>query len=40
MTPRETADLVAAWNEAQSEAAGEVAPPTEDEYEELLKRYG
>lgn len=40
MTPRETAELIEAWNAAQSEASGKVAPPTIDEYEALVARYG
>lgn len=38
MTPAETDVLIAAWNEAQ--AGDEVAPPTDDEYEDLVRRYG
>lgn len=38
MTPEETIALLSGWNEAQ--AGDAVAPPTEDEYEDLVKRYG
>lgn len=38
MTPFETFELVEAWNEAN--AGDEVAPPTADEYDDLVRRYG
>lgn len=38
LTPAETVLLIEAWNEAQ--AGDAVQPPTEDEYEQLVKRYG
>jgi len=38
MTPEETDLLIAGWNEAQ--AGDKVQPPTDEEYEELVKRYG
>ncbi|WP_353475514.1 hypothetical protein PVT71_18280 [Salipiger sp. H15] len=40
LTPQETSLLIEAWNQAQQDASGEVAPPSVDEYEELVKRYG
>jgi len=40
MTPEETDLLIAGWNEAQASASGEVAAPTDDEYESLVARYG
>ena len=38
MTPRDTALLVEAWNEAQQ--GDSVAPPTPEEHAELMSRYG
>ena len=40
MTPRETFEVIDAWNEAQREMSGEVEPPTMEELEELEARYG
>jgi hypothetical protein len=40
MTPDETSLLIAGWNEAQAAASGQVAPPTDAEYEALVARYG
>lgn len=38
MTPAETADLIAGWNDAHSD--GQPKAPSLEEYEELVKRYG
>lgn len=40
MTPRDTGLFVRAWNEAQQEASGELAPPSMDDLERLEARYG
>lgn len=38
LTPIETFELVEAWNAAQ--ASDEVAPPSADEFDDLVRRYG
>lgn len=38
LTPIETFELIEAWNAAQ--AGDEIAPPTADEFEDLVARYG
>lgn len=40
LTPRETGLLVEAWNEAQRAASGEVAPPSDEQFEALVAKYG
>lgn len=40
MTPWETDLLVQAWNEAQDAASDEVAPPSIEDYDDLVRRYG
>lgn len=40
MTPKDTALVVAGWNEAQKAASGEVEAPSLEEYEALVARYG
>ncbi|SLN36544.1 hypothetical protein AQS8620_01298 [Aquimixticola soesokkakensis] len=40
LTPKETSELVDAWNAAQSAASGELPPPTIKDLEELEARYG
>lgn len=40
MTPKETFEAVDAWNAAQSEASGDLDPPTLEDLEELEARYG
>lgn len=40
MTPEETDLLVQGWNAAQAAAGGQVAAPTDAEYEDLVARYG
>lgn len=40
LTPKETSELVEAWNEAQAAASGELPPPTIEDLEELEARYG
>lgn len=38
LSPAETDELVAAWNDAQ--AGDQLAPPSPEEYDELVARYG
>lgn len=38
MTPEETIQLLTGWNDAQ--AGDAVQPPSEDQYEDLVRRYG
>lgn len=40
MTPKDTALVIAGWNEAQKAASGDVDPPSLEEYEALVARYG
>lgn len=38
MTPAETDMLIAAWNEAQQ--GDDVAPPSSEDYDDLVRKYG
>lgn len=40
MTPEETTLLIQAWNDAQESMSGNLPPPTADEVDELVRRYG
>lgn len=40
MTPAETSLLIEGWNAAQSAASGNVEPPTLEQFEELVAKYG
>lgn len=39
MTPSDTLALIGAWNDAQEDAAGKVAPMTMDELDALMRQY-